>query len=390
MTVTPPRRSSRWLATIALAIAALLLLARSRAGAGGRAHRGLRRRHHDRRRRHAHRRRDDRLRLRTVPSARHPARHPDPPALRRHVRPRVPARRGAGASERGHARRYAVESVSGGITRIRVGDADIEITGRHTYELTYTVEDALNGFRDHDELYWNAIGTEWSAPIERATVTVRRARRADARWRASRGTRGRRFRVTRRSRAAPRARFAQSGLGPVSGVTVVVGLPKGAVPEPVPVLEERWSLGRAYEATPATLGGTALVGLAAVGGVMALVWRRGRDRRYRGSQVDQVMGQPDRRASGGADRGSRRVGARRVRAARRSSPRPDGHADRRASERARRLGDAGRSRGARIPVDPGDPEGRLVRQARLAADPARAFRRGPADVRAPPAERPVP
>ena len=35
-----------------------------------------------------------------------------------------------------------------------------------------------------------------------------------------------------------------------------------------------------------------MVALAAIGGVVALVWRRGRDRRYRGSQVDQVMGNP--------------------------------------------------------------------------------------------------
>ncbi len=40
---------------------------------------------------------------------------------------------------------YEVESAPGGITRIRVGDADVEITGRHAYELTYTVEAALNG-----------------------------------------------------------------------------------------------------------------------------------------------------------------------------------------------------------------------------------------------------
>ena len=35
-----------------------------------------------------------------------------------------------------------------------------------------------------------------------------------------------------------------------------------------------------------------MLGLAAIGGVIALVWGRGRDRRYRGSQVDQVMGNP--------------------------------------------------------------------------------------------------
>ena len=186
---------------------------------------------------------------------------------------------------------YAVESVSGGITRIRVGDADIEISGRHTYELTYTVEAALNGFSDHDELYWNAIGTEWSAPIEAATVTVR-APAEITEVACFQGYEGSTLPCDKAVGRGAESRFAHGALGPYSGVTVVVGLPKGAVPEPTPVLEERWSLGRAFEATPATLGGTAVLGLAAIGGVVALVWRRGRDRRYRGSQVDQVMGNP--------------------------------------------------------------------------------------------------
>ncbi|MGZ8582281.1 MAG: DUF2207 domain-containing protein [Actinomycetota bacterium] len=176
---------------------------------------------------------------------------------------------------------YEVESAEGGITRIRVGDADIEITGRHTYELTYTVEAALNDFRDHDELYWNAVGTEWSAPIERATVRVHAP--ADITQVACfQGYEGSTLPCQRSASDGAEARFAQTGLGSYSGVTIVVGLPKGAVPEPEPVLEERWSLGRAFAATPATLGGTAVLGLAAIGGVVALVWSRGRDRRYRG------------------------------------------------------------------------------------------------------------
>ena len=52
---------------------------------------------------------------------------------------------------------YEVESAAGGITRIRVGDADTEITGRHTYELTYTVEAALNGFLTMT----SCTGTRW-------------------------------------------------------------------------------------------------------------------------------------------------------------------------------------------------------------------------------------
>ncbi|MDH4113059.1 MAG: DUF2207 domain-containing protein [Actinomycetota bacterium] len=186
---------------------------------------------------------------------------------------------------------YEVESVEGGLTRIRVGDADIEITGRHTYELTYTVEAALNGFPDHDELYWNAIGTEWLAPIERATVRVRAP--ADITEVACfQGYEGSTLPCDRVVARGNDARFAQSGLGSNSGVTVVVGLRKGAVPEPMPVLEERWTFGRAFEATPATMGASAAVAVAAIGGVTALVWRRGRDRRFRGSQVDQVMGNP--------------------------------------------------------------------------------------------------
>lgn len=186
---------------------------------------------------------------------------------------------------------YEVESVEGGLTRIRVGDADVEISGRHAYELIYTVEGALNAFRDHDELYWNAIGTEWSAPIERASVTVRAP--ADITQMACfQGYAGSTLPCDRAGSRGRVARFSQANLGSFSGVTVVVGLPKGAVPEPAPVLEERWSVGRAFEVTPATVGGSAAIGAAAIAGVVALVWRRGRDRRFRGSPVDQVLGNP--------------------------------------------------------------------------------------------------
>jgi hypothetical protein len=195
--------------------------------------------------------------------------------------------RGSGDTPAG----YVVEAVEGGITRIRIGDADIEITGRHTYELTYTVDAALNGFPDHDELYWNAVGSEWPAPIERATIAVR-APAEITQVACFQGYEGSTLPCDRSTAKGAEARFAHSGLGPYSGVTVVVGLPKSAVPEPAPVLEERWTPARAFEATPATLGTTGVLALAVVGGVVALVWRRGRDRRFRGSQVDHVMGNP--------------------------------------------------------------------------------------------------
>jgi len=67
---------------------------------------------------------------------------------------------------------YEVEDGGAGTTRIRIGDPDRTITGRHTYVITYSIGGALNGFPDHDELYWNAVGQDWAVPIRKARVTV--------------------------------------------------------------------------------------------------------------------------------------------------------------------------------------------------------------------------
>ena len=88
------------------------------------------------------------------------------------------------------------------------------------------------------------------------------------------------------------ASFTQPSLHPYGAFTVVVGLPKGIVAEPAPMLTERWTLGRAFTATPFTVGGSFLLAALVVGGFGRMVWRTGRDRRYQGSQVDVLMGAP--------------------------------------------------------------------------------------------------
>jgi uncharacterized membrane protein YgcG len=172
---------------------------------------------------------------------------------------------------------YALEDVDNKL-RIRIGDPDQTISGRHDYTITYRVEGTLNGFPDHDELYWNAIGAYWEVPIEQASVTVRAPASIDRvacyvgpagsdRSCASSGIDGR------------TASFAATGLGPYEGVTVVVGFPTGVVPAPRPVLEERWSLARAFSVTPRTLGmagGVLVVALLVLGWLLGIV---GRDRR---------------------------------------------------------------------------------------------------------------
>jgi uncharacterized membrane protein len=184
---------------------------------------------------------------------------------------------------------YHVSGVSGGKTEIKIGDPDHTITGVHTYTIVYTVEDALNGFRDHDELVWNAIGDEWSVPIDQATVTVL-APGAIQEVGCAAGPTGSFAACDRAKVHGDAARFAQASLYPYEALTVVVALPKGVVAAPKPHLRERWSLDRAFARTPATLGASGGLLLLLLGGFGWLLWRRGRDRRYVGSPVDQTMG----------------------------------------------------------------------------------------------------
>jgi hypothetical protein len=53
--------------------------------------------------------------------------------------------------------------------RIYVPNAD---DSTHSVVLEYHVLDALRFFSDHDELYWNVTGEEWTAPIESASARI--------------------------------------------------------------------------------------------------------------------------------------------------------------------------------------------------------------------------
>ena len=185
---------------------------------------------------------------------------------------------------------------AGNYKRIKVGDPDKTITGAHRYTITYRVESALNGFGEHDELYWNAIGTEWAVPVEQATVRVTTPS-AVTQVACFGGGRGSRLPCSDANQAGAVAGFSQQAFGPGEGVTVVVGFAKGAVPEPVPVLDERWSLTRAFSATPATVGTSLLLLVAVVAGFARLAWATGRDRRFAGSAVDAAFatGGPEER-----------------------------------------------------------------------------------------------
>ncbi|HEX4744382.1 MAG TPA: DUF2207 domain-containing protein [Candidatus Limnocylindria bacterium] len=179
----------------------------------------------------------------------------------------------------GRGWRYEVED-NGANKRIRIGDPDRTISGRQTYLLSYVVRGALNAFDDHDELYWNVNGSEWGVPSRQVTATVRTPANV-TQVTCFQGPTGSTD-PCRSAVAPPHVSFAATRpLQPGEQLTIVVGLPKGAVRAPVAIYEERArDIDRWFDATPASLG---LAGLVLVGGLtlVARNWSaQGRDRRY--------------------------------------------------------------------------------------------------------------
>lgn len=116
--------------------------------------------------------------------------------------------------------------------KIRIGDENVNVRGVKTYAIDFDVAHALTPHKDHDELYWDAIGTGWSVPIDTASVRVGTPAAptyADC-FAGHEGTHGS---CGGRAVAGDSASFGQR-LGAHEGITVKIGLPKGAAHVPPP------------------------------------------------------------------------------------------------------------------------------------------------------------
>ncbi|MHC4448228.1 MAG: DUF2207 domain-containing protein, partial [Planctomycetota bacterium] len=140
-------------------------------------------------------------------------------------------------------------SRSGGHLRLRIGDAHKLVKRPVTYDIRYDVERAMLGFDTHDELYWNVTGTQWPVRIDQASCEVILPEGAvesldSIRTASYRGPYG-------SAAAGPpgvltpqqHLRFdPPRGFPPWSGLTVVVGLPKGHVAAPGKTTRVGWFL----------------------------------------------------------------------------------------------------------------------------------------------------
>jgi Predicted membrane protein (DUF2207) N-terminal domain len=159
---------------------------------------------------------------------------------------------------------------------IRIGDPDVTITGRHTYSISYVVDGALNDFPTHQELYWNAIGDDWEQPIGEMRVRVAGPGPIE-RVACFQGPFGSTLECDRARIKDGVATFVQEGLDAFTAMSIVAALPPGTVTNALPILEERWSLQRAFSVTPLTLVASLALLVAVVAGFSRFAWRCGLD-----------------------------------------------------------------------------------------------------------------
>jgi len=64
------------------------------------------------------------------------------------------------------------EYQSGPYKELKIGSADRTYSIPKTIIIKYEVKGAILFLENHDELYWNAVGTEWDAPINNVSINV--------------------------------------------------------------------------------------------------------------------------------------------------------------------------------------------------------------------------
>ncbi|WP_329251151.1 DUF2207 domain-containing protein [Actinoallomurus sp. NBC_01490] len=125
-------------------------------------------------------------------------------------------------------------SRSGDDEVLKIGNPDTTVSGVKTYVIDYDVHHALNPRNGGtDELYWDAIGTRWTVPISKATVTMTAPVGISSAG-CYRGFEGDTSSCTDSAITGATLRAGDRGLSGGEGITLQVELPQTAMPAVVP------------------------------------------------------------------------------------------------------------------------------------------------------------
>mgnify|MGYP001607129208 CR=1 FL=1 len=141
------------------------------------------------------------------------------------------------ADEKGAAYKFTT-SYPGDNIQIKIGDPNIEITGRHIYAINYTIKRAINYFSDHDELYWNITGNEWPVAIGSISAKIILPQKNESQniqadcFAGPFGSTQKCNSILKGLGETDSVSFNENQLSAGEGLTIVVGFPKGIVVKP--------------------------------------------------------------------------------------------------------------------------------------------------------------
>lgn len=169
-----------------------------------------------------------------------------------------------GLERDGEPEPYFTERLANGV-RVNFGDDDfLRVPAEYTYTLRYRTTRQIGFFADHDELYWNAIGTGWIFPIDASRVEVRLPEPVPAGQLRAEGYTGpqgaQEQAYTTELDQVGVARWRLSApLAPREGFTIVLSFPKGIVMAPTGGQRAAWLLADNRGVLIALVGFSALI-----------------------------------------------------------------------------------------------------------------------------------
>lgn len=165
---------------------------------------------------------------------------------------------------------------------IRVGREGETFTGVQTYRVNYTLRGLIaprHAQSGLDEFNWNAVGTGWEVPIQRAQVTVV----GPAEVSRTACFQGGRYSVPCQSEhTGSGATFAAEGVGDGSGMQITAGFPAGTFTGAEARLERRFTISNMFPVTPWTAGVTGVVSALGLAALFRRTRRGSRDQVYLG------------------------------------------------------------------------------------------------------------
>jgi hypothetical protein len=124
----------------------------------------------------------------------------------------------------------------------KIGNPQEYVQGTQLYDITYEVKNAINYFKEHDEIYWNVTLGEWKWEIKNVSCIVNLPEGVDSnkvKWTFYTGKKGSLKQEGKALREGNKIIFTAGPFNVGEGLTIVVRIPKGVLVEP-PWITRNW------------------------------------------------------------------------------------------------------------------------------------------------------